>query len=167
LILDEPTNDLDILTLNTLEEFLLNFKGCLIIVTHDRYFLNKLATHLFIFEGQGKIKDFNGLYSEYRDMIIADEKESRSRIKDEIKEVPKIQEELKNRRKASYNEKKEFESLEREIERLEEQKKNIQLKMAQGEGSYEDFSQWSQEIKEIDASLNEKSNRWLELSELF
>jgi ATP-binding cassette subfamily F protein uup len=168
LILDEPTNDLDILTLNTLEDFLLGFKGCLIIVTHDRYFLNKLAQHLFIFGGRGEIKDFNGLYSEYRDMLAEEEKESRAKEKEPAKEQLKpTQSEAAAKRKPTYNEKKEYESLEKDIETLEKRKADLQQKMAEGSGSYDDFSRWSGDLKAIETELSSKTDRWLELADLF
>jgi ATP-binding cassette subfamily F protein uup len=164
LILDEPTNDLDILTLNTLENYLMQFKGCLIIVTHDRYFLNKLANHLFIFKGDGNILDFNGLYLEYREYLREEDKLVKNKStgsKPQIKEPPS-----NLKRKATFNEKREFELLESEIKQLEDQKLQVQQKMAIGNADHQEWSIMAEELKQIESKLAEKSDRWLELSDI-
>ena len=164
LILDEPTNDLDIYTLEKLEEFLADFKGCLIIVSHDRYFLDKLSDHLFVFQGNGKIKDFVGSYSDYRELEIIRENLKKKEIRKEKKTTEPIVKQKK--RKASYKEKKEFESLEMEIESLETEKSELLEKMNSGKLSPEDFQVASSRYGKIEKELEEKEMRWLELSEL-
>ena len=164
LILDEPTNDFDIDTLNLLEDFLTNFGGCLIIVSHDRWLMNKLVDHLFVFEGDGKIKDYYGNYTEYR---LARDKEIRIQKKIEkanrpVEEKP-VREPAKN--KLSYKEKRELEQLEADIDSLETEKKDIEAKMSAGQGSPEDFAEWGKRYAELNASLDEKTERWMELSE--
>jgi ATP-binding cassette subfamily F protein uup len=165
LILDEPTNDLDIITLNTLEDFLMNFAGCLVIVSHDRYFLDKLAQHLFIFEGQGAIKDFNGSYSDYREMLAEEEKDQKSGKKTVSPPTEKIPETIPAR-KLSFKEKREFEQLESEISRLEQLKTELENKLSSGTGSTDDFANWSKELSSTKESLEAKELRWLELSEV-
>lgn len=164
LILDEPTNDFDIDTLNLLEDFLTNFGGCLIIVSHDRWLMNKLVDHLFVFEGDGKIKDYYGNYTEYR---LAKDKELRIQKKIEKANRPveekSVREPAKN--KLSYKEKRELEQLEADIDSLETEKKDIEAKMSAGEGSPDDFAQWGRRYAEINTSLDEKTERWMELSE--
>lgn len=164
LILDEPTNDFDIDTLNLLEDFLTNFGGCLIIVSHDRWLMNKLVDHLFVFEGDGKIKDYYGNYTEYR---LAKNKELRIQKKIEkanrpVEEKP-VREPAKN--KLSYKEKRELEQLEADIDSLETEKKDIEAKMSAGQGSPEDFAEWGKRYAELNAFLDEKTERWMELSE--
>lgn len=164
LILDEPTNDFDIDTLNLLEDFLTNFGGCLIIVSHDRWLMNKLVDHLFVFEGDGKIKDYYGNYTEYR---LAKDKELRIQKKIEkanrpVEEKP-VREPAKN--KLSYKEKRELEQLEADIDSLETEKKDIEAKMSAGQGSPEDFAEWGKRYAELNAFLDEKTERWMELSE--
>jgi len=164
LILDEPTNDLDIQTLNALEDFLNDFKGCLLIISHDRYFLDNLTDHLFVFEGKGKIKDFPGNYTEY-----ALSKKKAGAQQKKIKK-PKKENTVPNsetRRKPTYKETREFENLESEISRLESEKKLLLEKMNRGEGSPEDFSNYAIRYAEIEKLLEEKSNHWLELADLF
>lgn len=164
LILDEPTNDFDIDTLNLLEDFLTNFGGCLIIVSHDRWLMNKLVDHLFVFEGDGKIKDYYGNYTEYR---LAKDKELRIQKKIEKANRPveekTVRESSKN--KLSYKEKRELEQLEADIDSLETEKKEIEAKMSAGIGTPEDFAEWGKRYAEINASLDEKTERWMELSE--
>lgn len=164
LILDEPTNDFDIDTLNLLEDFLTNFGGCLIIVSHDRWLMNKLVDHLFVFEGDGKIKDYYGNYTEYR---LAKDKELRIQKKIEKANRPveekTVREPAKN--KLSYKEKRELEQLEADIDALETEKKEIESKMSAGVGTPEEFAEWGKRYAEINASLDEKTERWMELSE--
>ncbi len=170
LILDEPTNDLDLLTLNVLEDFLLNFPGCLIIVSHDRYFMDKLTDHLFIFEGEGKISDFNGKYLEYRDYIEAKERQEKQAQKVEKEEAKaqnqKSQTQTPNKSKLSYKEKKEFEALEIEIEKLETQKAELEAKLSSGSiTDHEELQKLSEQISELMEVIDERTLRWMELSE--
>lgn len=169
LILDEPTNDLDLLTLNVLEDFLLKFKGCLIIVSHDRYFMDKLVEHVFVFEGNGKIRDFPGNYTQYRDRKQQEIKEERERKEAEKANSQKKKAEVKKvktKTKLSYNEKREFERLEQEIEDLEMEKEVLENKLNAGQSSHEDLMKWATRLGEIVELVDEKSDRWLELSEL-
>ena len=168
LILDEPTNDLDILTLNRLEEFLLNFKGCLLMVSHDRYFMDKLVDHLFVFEGEGKIRDFNGSYSAYReDLLDRKEKEEKTKAEKKAENAGvKAKDIEKSKKKRSYKEQIEFEALEKEIENLEEEKADLEASLSSGIEDYEKITKISERISEIIDLLDEKMLRWLELDEL-
>jgi ATP-binding cassette subfamily F protein uup len=165
LILDEPTNDFDIDTLNLLEDFLYNFKGCLLIVSHDRWFMDKLVDHLFIFNGDGNIKDFYGNYTEYRldkeKALKIERRLARAEKSAEAKPAGRAQ----NPNKLTYKEKKEMEALEIEIAQLEEEKKLLLEQMNGGEGTAEQLMQWGTRYQEVSESLDEKSMRWLELSE--
>ncbi len=165
LILDEPTNDLDIMTLNTLEDFLDNFPGCLIIVSHDRYFMDRLVDHLFVFQGEGIVKDFPGNYSEFREW----EKEQKAQLKDKAPaERSKIKEEpIKSAsNKASFKEKKEFEEIQVEMAALEKEKQEVVDLISQGSDDHETLLSWSTRVQEIDQQLEILEMRWLELSEL-
>ena len=171
LILDEPTNDLDIITLNTLEEFLFNFKGCLLIVSHDRYFLDKLCQHLFIFEGKGKIRDFNGKYTEYREVLAEEEKAAKNKpLAKPVAAAPAPAAPTPpaaTKRKPSFKEQQEFDTIEAEMEKLENKKSELENRLASGNGSGEDFQKWGKELEKVQQDLEAKTNRWLELSELF
>lgn len=166
LILDEPTNDLDIMTLNTLEEFLDDFPGCLIIVSHDRYFMDRLVDHLFVFEGEGVIKDFPGNYTDFREW----EKEQKAAQKEEktikVAVVEPPAPAATNKTKASFKDKKEFETLNTDIEKLQEEKANLVSRISEGTEDHQLLVNWSNRIQEIDGLLEEKELRWLELSEL-
>jgi len=161
LILDEPTNDLDIVTLNILEDYLDKFEGCLLIVTHDRYFMDRLVDHLFVFKGDGMVKDFPGNYSDYRNQAeeLPEKQPEKKPKKEQKAETPK------QKTKLSFKEKREFESLEAEIEALESQKKQLIDQLNSGEGNHEQLSEWAAEIEKISQELEVKSDRWLELSE--
>ncbi|MFN4123162.1 MAG: ABC-F family ATP-binding cassette domain-containing protein [Flavobacteriales bacterium] len=166
LILDEPTNDLDIPTLNVLEDFLENFQGCVIIVSHDRYFLDRICDHLFIFEGEGRIRDFNGNYTDYREEVaqIQTEKKQESEKGKGLNaktEAPKTE-----KRKPSYKEQREYEQLESEIAALEKENKELETKLSEGNLSLDELNRISQRIGEINAALDTKTNRWLELAEI-
>jgi ATP-binding cassette subfamily F protein uup len=163
LILDEPTNDLDILTLNKLEEFLADFKGCILLVSHDRYFLDRLVDHLFVFEGGGVIRDFNGTYTEYR----LEEEEKLKAAKTVVKEEKPAERtrEDKPKTKLSFKEKYEFDTLEKEIEELEQQKEELEDALNDAATDYETLEATSKKLGAVIASLNEKTDRWLELSE--
>jgi ATP-binding cassette subfamily F protein uup len=161
LILDEPTNDLDLLTLNKLEDFLLEFGGCLMIVSHDRYFMDTLADHLFVFEGKGVIRDFYGNYTEYRE-----DREQRNTEKSE--EVKTEDSRVQHReRKLSYKEKLELETLETELEELESRKKELENAMNEADPSqYEELQKMGEEMEVVIRNIDQKSDRWIELSEL-
>lgn len=164
LILDEPTNDLDILTMNVLEDYLSNFEGTLIVVSHDRYFMDKLTDHLFVFKEIGEILDFPGNYSDYKNHLINKE----NSVSDKAAKVS-IKKPLRDRsnekRKLSYNEKKEFETIEIEISELEIKKGELIEKLNSGDGNHEELMLWSKEIEILTSEIEDKELRWLELSE--
>ena len=163
LILDEPTNDLDILTLNKLEDFLADFKGCILLVSHDRYFLDRLVDHLFVFKGAGEIKDFNGTYTEFRLQQDAQQKQEKVQYQEEkVKAKPKTE---KPKTKLSFKEKYEFETLESEIEELENKKAELEQQLNDNSSDYEMATSISNELGGVITALNTKSDRWLELSE--
>ncbi len=165
LILDEPTNDLDILTLNIFEEYLNSFEGCLMIVSHDRYFMDKLVDHLFVFEGDGVINNFGGNYTDYREKLLNAPKNTAVK-----KQKPKQEKAKTNEvgvKKLSFNEKRELETLEKEMADLENQKSVLVNKLNSESNNidHETLAAWSSDIKQISIQLEEKENRWLELSE--
>lgn len=175
LVLDEPTNDLDITTLNVLEEFLLNFPGCILIVTHDRYFMDRLVDHVFVLEGEGKVRDFPGNYTDYRDWRDNQPKKTESsgtaaaknqkavtEVKEATGSVSPSPEPAKKR--LSFKEQKEYENLEKEIEDLEQRKAGVLDQLNSG-GHHEQLTAWARELEEIDQQLTAKSDRWLELAE--
>jgi ATP-binding cassette subfamily F protein uup len=164
LILDEPTNDLDILTLNVLEDYLRNFQGCAIVVSHDRFFMDKIVDHMFVFAGDGQIKDFPGNYSDYRDWVEAKEREQR--IPEKREKTVKLKPLKEGARKLTFNEKRELEQLEKDIAALEEEKKVIEAAMNSGQCPSEELVIKAQRHGEIRESLDEKELRWLEISEL-
>ena len=166
LILDEPTNDLDIMTLNVLEEHLREFKGCLIIVSHDRYFLDKCVDHLFVFEGDGKIKDFVGQYSEYREYMQEVEQQRREAERASSQAKPQQQRSHdQSKRKLSFKEQRELEQLEADLARLAEERKELEDKLSSGALSFEQLQEASQRIEALIAEIDEKEMRWLELNE--
>jgi ATP-binding cassette subfamily F protein uup len=162
LILDEPTNDLDLLTLNKLEEFLLQFSGCLIIVSHDRYFMDKLTDHLFVFKGNGDIKDEYCSYSEYREKQILEEK----LIKEQKVKVSEDKSVEKKTNKVSYKDRFEYEQLEKDIEILEKQKQELENELQKEGLSFDDINTKSEKLGKIIQTLDDKTLRWLELDEL-
>ena len=172
LILDEPTNDLDIVTLQILEEYLQNFKGCVIVVSHDRYFMDKVVDHLLVFNGQGDVKDFPGNYSQYREWKdeqdqLKREEEKLQREK-EAKETPKpvaSRNQNTEKKRLTYKEKQEFAQLEKDIAALEEEKRQIEAALCGGTISVEEITAMSKRLPELNDELDEKSMRWLELSE--
>ena len=168
LILDEPTNDLDIPTLNILEEFLLNFGGCLLLVSHDRYFMDKLVEHLFVFEGDGEIKDFNGNYTDYRDWLDEEElAQKKSMQKNQSNEPAKSKPVEENqKKKMNYKEQKEYETIEKEIEELENRKKAILEKLNSEGALHAEIADLVKEIEMLDSKIAERTDRWVELSEL-
>ncbi|WP_421978317.1 ABC-F family ATP-binding cassette domain-containing protein [Roseivirga seohaensis] len=161
LILDEPTNDLDLITLNTLENFLENFEGCLVLVSHDRYFVDKLVDHLFVFDGQGDIRDYNGNYTDWRLEEVA----AKEAPKPKVVEKPTAPAPKKEQRKISYKEKLEFDTLEKEMAQLEGQKAVLNEKIIGGSTNHEELTAWATELERINNDLEEKEMRWLELSE--
>jgi ATP-binding cassette subfamily F protein uup len=163
LILDEPTNDLDIETLNKLEEFLHNFGGCLMVVSHDRYFMDHMVDHIFAFEGDGKIKDYYGNYSEYHQIRKTEEQVKKPKA---IKEKASIEKPKSRPTKFTYKQQKEFESLENELEILETEKASILEKLNAGSGTQEEFRDWSSRFAELIELIDEKTDRWIEMSEL-
>lgn len=164
LILDEPTNDLDIMTLSVLEEYLRVFQGCVIIVSHDRYFMDKIVDHLFVFDGEGNIKDFPGSYTIWRNKQIDDEELAKKLKKPDAKELAKP--EKAKERKLTFNEKKELDQLENDIESLENEKAQISDELNSGTLSNDQLHEKSIRFGTVSDLLEEKEMRWLELSEL-
>ena len=166
LILDEPTNDLDIMTLNVLEEYLMEFKGSLLVVSHDRYFLDKCVDHLFVFEGGGKIKDFVGQYSEYREYIREVEEERRHAVRAATPAKPQQQRSHDtSKRKLSFKEQKELEQIEIDLASLTTERSELEAKLSSGALPFEELQEVSKRIELIIASIDEKEMRWLELNE--
>ena len=171
LVLDEPTNDLDIVTLNVLEEYLRNFKGCVIIVSHDRYFMDKVVDHLLVFRGQADIKDFPGNYTQYREWkTVQDQLEKEAQAALQAKNAApspaksnRVASEQK--KKLTFKERKEFEALEAEIPQLEQEKADLEAEMSSGTLSPDDLLAKSQRIAVVMEAIDEKTMRWLELSE--
>jgi ABC transport system ATP-binding/permease protein len=162
LILDEPTNDLDLPTLSVLENYLLEFQGCLIIVSHDRYFMDRLVDHLFVFEGDGEIKDFPGNYSQLREW---------QKLKEEAPEVVPIPVTIKQpeaalpKKKLSYKEQREFELLENELKTLENERVALYAELSDSSLPYDKLQEISARINTINKSIDDKEFRWLELSD--
>ncbi|MDJ1485698.1 ABC-F family ATP-binding cassette domain-containing protein [Cytophagaceae bacterium YF14B1] len=169
LILDEPTNDLDLTTLNVLEDFLENFGGCLLLVSHDRYFMDRLVDHLFVFEGEGKIRDFPGNYTDYREWLEDKDEQEKVQAQKASKPEPVVQTSTPTqetaKRKLSFKEQKEYETLEKEIEELEEKKSKLVAKLNTGSPNHEEITGWAKEIETIERTLGTKTDRWLELAE--
>lgn len=175
LVLDEPTNDLDIKTLQILEEYLQDFPGCVIVVSHDRYFMDKVVDHLLVFKGEGEIKDFPGNYTQYREWSkLQTKQEMDERGKDQKNKVAKVYvEENQNqnksfseKRKMSYKEKREWEQLEKDIDKLTDEKKSIEQELSSGNISVERITELSKRLPIVNDELDEKELRWLELSEI-
>ncbi len=173
LVLDEPTNDLDIVTLNVLEEYLRNFKGCVIVISHDRYFMDKVVDHLMVFKGNGELKDFPGNYTDYREWkAVQEQKEKESQAAEKAKQESKKSTAERRmttdntRRKLSFKEKREMEQLEGEIAALEEEKKSIETNLCSGTLSVDELTLQSKRLPEVNNQLDEKTLRWLELSEI-
>ena len=165
LILDEPTNDLDIVTLQILEEYLKNFRGCLIIVSHDRYFMDRVVDHTLVFHGNGNIQDFPGSYSQYRDWEEQNEKPQEVE-KPQTKSEKKTDGRNQNRaRKLTFKEKQEYNQLEQDIAALETEKKQIETALCGGTTSIEEITEMSKRLPLLSAELEEKEMRWLELAE--
>ncbi|MDI9339860.1 MAG: ABC-F family ATP-binding cassette domain-containing protein [Sediminibacterium sp.] len=172
LILDEPTNDLDIVTLQTLEEFLDEFKGCVVIVSHDRYFMDRLVDHLFAFEGNGEIKDFPGHYTDYREWKQS-QKAAPQQSRQETEVVvtkPEVKEEVKPAgnagKKLSYKTQRELEELEKEIPQLEAKKAELEAKLSSGLTDYAIIQELTAQLQQLTHTLDDKSMRWLEIQEM-
>lgn len=179
LVLDEPTNDLDIQTLQVLEEYLQDFAGCVIVVSHDRYFMDKVVDHLLVFKGEGEIQDFPGNYTQYRDWSRLQEKDEAEKAAAATKNAgnnntaandgagtAKRDANFENKRKMSYKEKREYEQLTQEIEKLTDEQKKLEEALCSGTLSVEELTEKSKRLPEIKDELDEKEMRWLELSEM-
>ena len=165
LILDEPTNDLDIPTLNVLEEYLINFQGCLIVVSHDRYFMDRVVDHLFVFHGNGKVQDFPGNYTQYRLEAKGDEA-IRQEAKGDRQEAKGTKNKTEQKRRLSFKEKRELEELEKQMPLLEVEKAQLEALLSGGATNPDDIAQASARYKEVQDTLDEAEMRWLELSEI-
>ena len=180
LILDEPTNDLDIMTLQILEQYLQDFKGCVIVVSHDRYFMDKIVDHLLVFKGQGEIQDFPGNYSQYREWKNERDRREAEKAKTEKSKAEKgakqsLSENDKpsgqrwqsdRKRKLTFKERREMEALEADIASLEAEKKTIEERLSSGQISVDEITSLSRRLPILNEELDEKSMRWLELSEI-
>lgn len=171
LVLDEPTNDLDIVTLNVLEEYLRNFKGCVIVVSHDRYFMDKVVDHLLVFRGNADLKDFPGNYTQYRDWKeVQDQLEKEAEAARQPKQAPVPEKnnrpQTEQKKKLTFKERKEFEALEAEIPALEVEKAELETAMSSGALSNDELMVKSERIAKVIDEIDEKTMRWLELSEL-
>ena len=163
LILDEPTNDLDLITLKVLEDFLDEFEGCMITVSHDRYFMDRLVDHLFVFEGEGQVKDFPGNYTDYRANVSADGKLKQTKSKEKVVVKEKI---VKEKRKLTYNEKKEYDTIESVIDALEQEKATIGVQFNDPDIDAEKMKDLGLRLKALDDEIANKTDRWMELAEL-
>ena len=166
LVLDEPTNDLDIVTLQILEEYLQDFPGCVIVVSHDRYFMDKVVDHLLVFRGQGEIKDFPGNYTQYREWEKLTSDTGNTSPTSQTSPTPKASYRHDDRRRLSYKEKREMEQLEREIAALEEEQHQLEQSLCSGTLSVDELTEKSKRLPQLKEELDEKSMRWLELSEI-
>ena len=171
LVLDEPTNDLDIQTLQVLEEYLQDFAGCVIVVSHDRYFMDKVVDHLLVFKGEGEIQDFPGNYTQYREWCRLQPKTEgegaeKKATKPTVKEQPSATQKKDGKRKMTYKEKREYEQLTKELEQLENEQKTLEEALCSGKLSVEELTEKSKRLPEIKDEIDEKEMRWLELAEI-
>lgn len=171
LVLDEPTNDLDIQTLQVLEEYLQDFAGCVIVVSHDRYFMDKVVDHLLVFKGEGEIQDFPGNYTQYREWCRLQPKTEgegaeKKATKPTPKEQPSATQKKEGKRKMTYKEKREYEQLTKELEQLENEQKALEEALCSGQLSVEELTEKSKRLPEIKDEIDEKEMRWLELAEI-
>ena len=171
LVLDEPTNDLDIQTLQVLEEYLQDFPGCVIVVSHDRYFMDKVVDHLLVFKGEGEIQDFPGNYTQYREWCRLQPKTEgegaeKKATKPTVKEQPSATQKKEGKRKMTYKEKREYEQLTKELEQLENEQKTLEEALCSGQLSVEELTEKSKRLPEIKDEIDEKEMRWLELAEI-
>jgi ATP-binding cassette subfamily F protein uup len=164
MILDEPTNDFDIDTLNVLEEFLEKFGGCLLLVSHDRYFMDHLVEQLFVFEGEGKIRVFNGNYSDYRTWL--EEQEAVVDVKPAKVEAVAVESASTAQKKATFKEKKEYDDVAKDIERLETEKRSVTEKLNDSTLDHQQLTDLGKKIQQIADELDAKTSRWMELDEL-
>ncbi len=169
LILDEPTNDLDLFTLQKLEEFLLNFSGCLILVSHDRFFMDKLVDHYFVFEGDGEIRDHHGTYDEYRELKTREDQKRKEKKREQQSQTEKVHKmakpEVTGPKKLNFKEKKEYQALEKEIAMLEEEKARVTGKMNSDDLDYKELEELSVRYGKLEGKVDQKTARWLELAE--
>lgn len=171
LVLDEPTNDLDIQTLQVLEEYLQDFAGCVIVVSHDRYFMDKVVDHLLVFKGEGEIQDFPGNYTQYREWCRLQPKTEgegaeKKATKPTAKEQPSATQKKEGKRKMTYKEKREYEQMTKELEQLENEQKTLEEALCSGQLSVEELTEKSKRLPEIKDEIDEKEMRWLELAEI-
>lgn len=171
LVLDEPTNDLDIQTLQVLEEYLQDFAGCVIVVSHDRYFMDKVVDHLLVFKGEGEIQDFPGNYTQYREWCRLQPKTEgegaeKKATKPTAKEQPSATQKKEGKRKMTYKEKREYEQLTKELEQLENEQKALEEALCSGQLSVKELTEKSKRLPEIKDEIDEKEMRWLELAEI-
>ena len=171
LVLDEPTNDLDIQTLQVLEEYLQEFAGCVIVVSHDRYFMDKVVDHLLVFKGEGEIQDFPGNYTQYREWCRLQPKTEgegaeKKATKSTAKEQPSATQKKEGKRKMTYKEKREYEQLTKELGQLENEQKTLEEALCSGQLSVEELTEKSKRLPEIKDEIDEKEMRWLELAEI-
>ncbi len=164
LVLDEPTNDLDIVTLQVLEEYLQHFKGCVIVVSHDRYFMDKVVDHLLVFNGQGDIRDFPGNYTDYREWKESRQQRNKAVEKQSEQKTERVR--LNEKRRMSFKERREFEQLEQDIATLEAEKAQIEAALCSGALTVDELTEKSKRLPALNDALDEKTMRWLELSEL-
>jgi ATP-binding cassette subfamily F protein uup len=164
LILDEPTNDLDIFVMSVLEEYLRSFQGCLIVVSHDRYFMDKMVDHLFVFQGEGRIKDITGNYHSYRSSLQQTQREQKQNPKSEAKS--EVAPSSDKKRKMSFKEKQEFEQIEKDLPLLEKEKEILSEALSSGNLTNEELIQKGERLGELVNQIEEFTLRWLELSEL-
>lgn len=164
LVLDEPTNDLDIVTLQILEEYLQDFPGCVIVVSHDRYFMDKVVDHLLVFKGQGEVQDFPGNYTQYRQWASLEENKPIREAK--VVETPKKSYRHDDRRRMTFKEKREFEQLEKDIAALEDEQHRLETELCSGTLTVEQLTEKSKRLPQLKDELDEKTMRWLELSEI-
>ena len=167
-MLDEPTNDLDIVTLQILEEYLQDFPGCVIVVSHDRYFMDKVVDHLLVFKGEGDIQDFPGNYTQYRQwQVLQPQEMAQQKVSTPVKEQKGRRDgQVQERRRMSFKEKREFEQLEKEIAALEQEQHQLEEALCSGTLSVEELTEKSKRLPLLKEELDEKSMRWLELSEI-
>ena len=165
LVLDEPTNDLDIVTLQVLEEYLQNFKGCVIVVSHDRYFMDKVVDHLLVFNGQGDIRDFPGNYSDYREWKEA-RRQKEKETENPVQKAPRVRQNENRKRRMTFKERREFEQLEQEIAALETEKAQLEEALCSGLLTVDELTEKSKRLPVLNDELDAKTMRWLELSEL-
>ena len=166
LILDEPTNDLDIFAMSVLEEHLRLFQGSLIVVSHDRYFMDKMVDHLFIFQGEGRIKDITGNYHSYRTALAQEQRDTKAASKQTAIETPEVITEPEKKRKMSFKEKHEFEQIEKDLPLLEKEKEVLSAALSTGNLTNEELMQRGERLGKVVADIDDKTLRWLELSEM-